>query len=340
MTTVAWDGTTDAGATVPDGVYRVSIRTLDWAGNGPGTSWDVVVDSRAPAVTLDQLQASISPNGDGAGDRATIAWTSDEPVRGQVRMLRGTTVVRAWKQASARSGSFAWDGTDAQGAAARDGRYVVEAELTDASGNRVVQRQAVTVDRTAGKLRWAPTALLPDGDRLAEEAGVSFRLTREATTSLRIEDATGRVVRNAWKDKARDAAAITWTWDGRDGHRDLVAPGRYVAVLSVLSKLGASELRRTVTVDAFVVTLSADDPAAGDALTLTIRSVESLRAAPTVTLNQTGLAPVKVKATQTGPGTYTATLTVAAGPGPVTLVIAARDTGGGTNVTRLAAAIQ
>jgi hypothetical protein len=95
-----------------------------------------------------------------------------------------------------------------------------------------------------------------------------------------------------------------------------------------------------VTVDAFVVTLSADDPAAGDALTLTIRSVESLRAAPTVTLNQTGLAPVKVKATQTGPGTYTATLTVAAGPGPATLVIAARDTGGGTNVTRLAAAIQ
>jgi hypothetical protein len=67
--------------------------------------------------------------------------------------------------------------------------------------------------------------------------------------------------------------------------------------------------------------------------------VEPLRSAPTVTLTQAGLAPVKVKATRTGPGTYTATLTVAAGPGPATIVIAARDTGGGTNATRLAVTV-
>jgi hypothetical protein len=216
----------------------------------------------------------------------------------------------------------------------------LEAELTDASGNRVVQRQPVTVDRTVGKLRWAPTAFLPDGDALAEEAGLSFRLTREATMSLRIEDATRRIVRNAWKDKAGDAGTVSWTWDGRDGHRDLVAPGRYVAVLSVEGKLGASELRRTVIVDAFLVTLSTRDPAAGDTVTATIRSEEPLRSAPTITFTQAGLAPVKVKATKTGPGTYAATLSVAAGPGPATIVVAARDTGGGTNVTRLAVTVR
>jgi flagellar hook assembly protein FlgD len=339
-TTVTWDGTTDAGATVPDGVYRVSIRTLDWAGNGPGTSWDVVVDSRPPAVTLAQLPTSISPNGDGAADRAAISWTSDEAVRGEIRIVHGSTLVRRWKQSSSTTASVAWDGKDGAGKPAADGRYVVEAELTDASGNRVVERTGLTVDRTVGKLRWAPTALLPDGDALAEAADVSFRLTRDAATGLRIEDSAGRVVRNAWKDKARDAGDVSWTWDGRDGHRELVAPGRYVAVLSVVSKLGTSELRRTVIVGAFLVALSTNDPAAGDALTVTIRSVEPLRSGPTVTFTQAGLAPVKAKATKTGPGTYAATLAVAAGPGPATIVIAARDAGGGTNVTRLAVTVR
>jgi flagellar hook assembly protein FlgD len=339
-TTVNWDGTTDTGAVVPDGVYRVSIRTLDWAGNGPGASWDVVVDSRAPAVTLGPLSPSISPNGDGSGDRAAISWTSDEPVRGEIRIVHGSTLVRRWKQSSGATGSIAWDGTEARGKAAADGRYVVEAELTDASGNRVVERAGVTVDRTVGKLRWDPTAFLPDADSLAEAADLSFRLTRTATTSLRIEDSAGRVVRNAWKDRARDAGTVTWTWDGRDGHRDLVAPGRYVAVLSVVSKLGASELRRTTLVDAFLAMLSTKDPAAGDTLTLTIRSVEPLRSMPTVTLIQTGLTPVKVKATKTGPGIYAATLAVATGPGPATIVIAARDAGGGTDLTRLAVTVK
>jgi hypothetical protein len=91
-TTVAWDGRDDAGATVPDGVYRVSIRTLDWAGNGPGTSWDVVVDSRAPAVTLGQLPASISPNGT-APDWKISGRAMSRSIA--VRVLHGSTVAYA-----------------------------------------------------------------------------------------------------------------------------------------------------------------------------------------------------------------------------------------------------
>lgn len=337
--TLAWDGTADDGTVVPDGVYRVTMRTLDWAGNGPVTSWDVVVDTRDPAVLDAATPPAISPDGDGAADRMAIAWTSDEPVRGQVRILRGTTVVRRWPQASGLAGRVSWNGTDDRGRPVRDGRYAVELELTDASGNRVVRRTAITVDRTAGILRWTPTAFLPDGDGRAETASVDFRLTRAATTSLRVEDPTGRVVRNAWKDRKRGTGRVSWTWDGRDGHRQVVPPGRYVAVLTATGPLGTTELRRTLILDAFVVILSATEPAAGDTLTVTIRSVEPLRAAPSVTFTQAGLAPVRVRAAPGPKGVYEARLTVAAA-GSATIVVAGRDAGGATNVTRLAVTVR
>ncbi len=338
--TLTWDGTADDGTVVSDGVYRVTMRNLDWAGNGPVATWDVVVDTRAPVVTSGPSPVAISPDGDGVADRMAIAWTSDEPVRGQVRVLHGTSVVRRWPVASALTGALSWNGTDDRGRPARDGRYAVELELTDASGNRVVRRAAVTVDRTVGTLRWTPTAFLPDGDSVAETAAVSFRLARAATTSLRIEDATGRVVRNAWKQKQRGPGTVAWSWDGRNGHRERVPFGRYVAVLTVAGPLGTTELRRTVTVEPFLVTLSATKPAVGDTLTVTIRSVEPLRAAPTVTFSQAGLAPVKVRATAGPKGIYEATLTVAAGAGSATIVIAGRDAGGATNVTRLALTVR
>jgi len=334
--TVAWDGRADDGSVVPDGVYRVALRNHDWAGNGPLASWDVVVDVRPPLVGLTVTPGAISPNGDGVDERATIAWTSDERARGAVRILRGTTLVRRWAQATGTGATIAWDGRDAAGRRLPDGRYAVEVELDDAAGNRVVRRAPLTLDRTAGSLRWDRPAFLPgDGDALAAKASVSFALTRTATTSLRIEDASGRVVRNAWTGRTRGAGSVAWTWDGRDGHRVFVPAGRYVAVLTVTSPLGTSELRRPIVVDAFLVTTSPSAPAPGGTLTLAIRSVEPLRAAPTVTFSQAGLAPVRIRATKTGRDTYTATFTVAVGPGPAAIVVAGRDSAGGTNVTRL-----
>lgn len=338
---VAWDGRADDGSVVPDGVYRLTLRNHDWAGNGPLASWDVVVDVRDPLVGVSVTPGALSPNGDGVDERTTIGWTSDERVRGFVRIRRGTTLVRRWVQATGTGATIAWDGRDTAGRRVPDGRYTVEAELADAAGNRVVRRATVTLDRTVGLLRWDRPAFLPgDGDALASSATASFRLTRAVATSLRVENASGRVVRNAWVGRTRGPGRVAWTWDGRDGHRAFVPAGRYVAVLTVTSPLGTSELRRPIVVDAFLVTTSASALTAGETLTLTIRPVEPLRAAPTVTFSQAGLGPVKVTATKGRPGTYTATFAVGTGPGPASIVVAARDSAGGTNVTRLAVTVR
>lgn len=334
---VTWDGRADDGTIVPDGLYTVTMRNLDWAGNGPSRSWTVAVDTRRPVAAVSAAPALISPDGDGSSDRTAISWTSDEPAGGTLTITRGSVVVRRWTVALGTGGKVAWDGRDGSGRAVPDGRYVATLAVADAAANPTSAKAVVVLDRPVAAVGWSVPAFYPgDRDRLAATAGLSFRLTKKATTSLRVEASDGTVVRNAWKDRAAAAGRVSWTWDGRDGHHDQVPGGRYVAVLTVRTALGTTEVRRPLTVDAFLVSgLPAALPAGGS-VTLTIRSVEPLRTAPTVTITLPGAAPVKVTAKRAGTGRWTAALPLPAGAtGPASITIAARDSVGGTNVTRL-----
>ena len=58
------------------------------------------------------------------------------------------------------------------------------------------------------------------------------------------------LVRRIWVDKASPAGSFSWSWNGRNGHRELVAPGTYTASITATSAIGASLLTRTVQVRA------------------------------------------------------------------------------------------
>ncbi|HEY6057677.1 MAG TPA: glycosyl hydrolase family 18 protein [Candidatus Limnocylindrales bacterium] len=330
---VTWDGRADDGTVVPDGRYRLTLRVTDAAGNGPVGTWDVGLDTQAPTVTASSSPALFSPDGDGVADRAVLTWTSDERASGWLRILHGTTLVRRWPIAAGSTGRIGWDGRDASHRLVADGRYVVEAELTDRSGNRTISRSAVAVDRTTQGVGWSPTLFDPgDGDALADSARLTFTLSRPATTTLRIEDARGMPVRGAWHDRRQKAGIVRWTWDGTGLDRQPVAPGRYVAVLIVESPYGTTELRLPIAVAAFTIVPSATTLAAGDVLRLDIRSAEPLRSPPSVTFTQAGLAPTRAIARPVGSARYTVSFTVAGGAaGDATIVVAGRDVGGGTN---------
>lgn len=337
-----WDGTTDTGAPAPQGVYRLTMSGLDEAGNPGSVSWEVTLDTQDPVVAASAAPAVFSPNADGVADTTRLAWSSDVAVRATISVMRGTTVVRRWTTGSSTGTTIAWDGRDRAGRPVADGRYQLVVDAADAAGNRVAVKATVTVDRTAGFLRWSPTTFYPqDGDKLSPTSTVGFRLARTATTSLRIVDATGKVVRNAWLDRARAAGTWTWRWDGRNGQRALVAPGRYTAVLTATSAIGTIELRRTVIADGFLVSSPPATARGGTMLVLAFRTVEPLRTGPTVTLRQPGIAAAKVTATSLGRGRYEARIPIEAGaPGPATITIAARDTASGVNRTDLALTIE
>ena len=80
-------------------------------------------------------------------------------------------------------------------------------------------------------------------DRLALD------LERAASVSVSIYQGK-TLVRRVWIDKAMERGTWTWSWNGRNGHRELLPPGVYTASVTATSAIGVSRLTRTVTIKA------------------------------------------------------------------------------------------
>jgi flagellar hook assembly protein FlgD len=332
-----WNGTTDAGAKVADGAWQATLTALDNAGNGARRTYPITVDTTPPAVTPAAAPARLSPDGDGATDRTRLSFTSGERVSGTARIWRGTTLVRSWAVTSVSSWAATWDGRNASGTRVADGRYTFKVAVRDAGGNRTRVSTPVVVDRTASYLRWSGSFFPQDGDRLRPKAALSWKLAREATTTLRVLDAGGSVVRTVWTGRVQAAGSRSWTWDGRLADGTYVPQGRYVAELVATSSLGTTVLRRPVWAAGFAATLSATTVRPGQKLSVAFRTVEPLSSRPRVTLTQPGRSGVTVIATRLADGSYRAVFTVqSGGAGAGSVTISAKDSGGRRNVTTLA----
>ncbi len=330
----AWDGRADDGTRAPDGRYRVALRLLDAAGNAASRSWPALVDATPPALTLVAAPAAISPDRDGTADTTRITWSSDEPLAGTLRIVRGTAVVRSWA-VEGTGGAVTWDGRTAAGTPVPDGRLAVVLAGADALANRATGSSALLADRTVGSLRWSATAFHPqDGDRLSAASAVSVRVARSARLTLRILDASGAAIRQPWADRAFAAGTASWRWDGKTSSGAWAPQGRYVAELTAVSWLGTTVLRRPVVAGAFVVTPATLTPEAGTIFRVTFRSVEPLAAAPTALFGQAGRDAVPMAVVRLADGSWRASVVVAGGaPGPASVSLRGRDTKGGRNRT-------
>ena len=318
----------------------MALAGYDDAGNPAVRTWVVTVDTAGPVVTPKAKPPIFSPNRDGAADTTVLSWSANEKARGTARIYKGTTLVRSWTITSRSTWSTTWNGRKASGAALSDGRYTFKVSLKDAAGNRRSASTPITVDRTARSLRWSRNFFPQDSDALRPTAALTSRLTRSAITTLGIHDASGTLVRTVWSKKTQAAGTRTWTWNGRLADGTLVPQGRYLARLTVRSIFGTQVLQRPVWVAAFAVTPSATTVAPGRSLTIRFVSVEPLSSRPTVTFKQPGLAAVKITATRLTDGSYKATFSVKTGPaGTGSVKVAATDSAGGANSTRIAISI-
>ncbi|MBI3749895.1 MAG: hypothetical protein HY262_13785 [Chloroflexi bacterium] len=242
-----WDGRAPDGTPAPDGTYRITVWAADASDNRSTVQQFVTIDNTAPVLTASAAPASISPDGDRRFDVTTLGLTSTEPVTGRARVMDANGVaVRTWKFATATTGTWTWDGKDAAGTTVRDGTYTFRLDGVDPGANGTVQQLPILVDRTIGSITWAMPSFRPKGgqtDRL------SFRLTRAATVAVSIYQGK-TLIRRIWIDRAVAAGSFSWSWNGRNGHRELVPPGVYTASIAATSAIGVSRLTRTVTVKA------------------------------------------------------------------------------------------
>ncbi len=337
---LTWDGTDAGGAALPDGTYALRATAVDWAGNSASVERPVVVDRVAPSGTLVAAVAGIpgnppntfSPNGDGVADITPITWTLSEPVTGTLTIARGATTVWTAK-VTAATGTVSWNGRDARGAGVADGTYRAVLAVSDPAANRRSLTATIVVNRVAGSLGVSPNRFYPqDGDKLAARTTIAFRLAGPASTTLRVLDGTGKVVRTAWSGHATPAGRTSWLFDGRAGNGAWLPQGDYLVQLVASNAVGKVALTRLVTVAAFMVRTAITASDQGVTLTATLWSSEALRGLPSATLAVAGGTGSLVgQVTSLENGSYLVTFAGLPAVGTAMLTITATDTGGRVN---------
>jgi flagellar hook assembly protein FlgD len=239
-----WDGRDDAGSPVPDGPWRLRLVATDAAGNQAATEFIVTLDVTPPAGGATLSPATLSPNGDGYAESATLRWSKTDVAKATIDVLKGSSVIRSVAPAATAT-AWTWDGRDKAARGVADGTYVLRLTLLDAAGNQYQARLVAVVDRTAAMLRWSPGRFAPASGHTST---VTFSLARAASTTLAITGPSSRTIRTAWTDRVLKAGRSAWTWDGRDSAKKRVAVGNYVAVLTVRTSLGTTSIMRTVVV--------------------------------------------------------------------------------------------
>jgi len=221
-TTVAFDGSMLNRPSDPTGERPVGeALVVGYAG----------VYAPPPAPTL-------SPNGDRVGDREALAYKLVRPSAVSAKLVAPDGTVRELDAGQKEPGVYrvTWDGTDANGAPAPEGKYHWSVSATDDLGRASTADRTFTLDETLGFLQVGRNART-----------ISFQLARDATIRVTIETRSGDILRTVARGP-RTAGAVTVRWDGRDGRRKRVPSGSYVVHVAATSPIGLTDVRAPVRI--------------------------------------------------------------------------------------------
>lgn len=150
---LVWDGFTDSGVLVPDGVYVPVVKLLRSHRTIVLPS-EIKLDTKPPVITVHHPQYPIiSPDGDGRHDTFTTTYRINERAHG-ILFVRGTQVeyTRSQKQV----GELHWNGRlGVPPRPVRPGRYLLTVAARDEAGNQskafpfaIVQVRYITLARS------------------------------------------------------------------------------------------------------------------------------------------------------------------------------------------------
>ena len=234
-----WDGKSETGAIVADGVYIYRLDATDDQGNaGNSHTGKVTVDITAPLVTLTAPYQVFSPNDDGIKDTLVVEQSGSEEDLwvGAFRNAESGDI-RVFRWESSSPPRFQWDGKDMSGILPPDGVYGYVVTGTDRAGNTGTARLDSIIINTASTpvdLRIDVREFSPNDDGTMD----SVRLTMDVPIrrgierwELSIQD-MGGAVRRVY-DGAREIPK--WiTFDGKNNAGSALPEGTYRALLSLL----------------------------------------------------------------------------------------------------------
>jgi hypothetical protein len=241
----ALDWTWDASLVVP-GRYTYTIAA---GGAGAAAARPVrgVIGTSLPLLTVTQLRVVptvVSPNGDGVGDTARIAYflSASAPITMTLADAADHQLTTLFSGiVSQGSNSFVWNQVGVP-----DGRYSITISAGSTTGKRVTSKTTFYVDRTLAQTKLSASALSPNGDGLFDDTSLSFRLTAAAT--VRVELWRAQKLVGTLIEQALGIGPAQVPWNGRLGAKP-VADGSYELVLKVKDAVTTVTQRLPVVVD-------------------------------------------------------------------------------------------
>ncbi len=245
------------------------------ASPGATSATGVLSATAAGALTLTGATAdpaTISPNGDGQADSATVSYTLGANANVAVTVLDGSGATVAelepkqWRRAGPRTAVF-----DGKGLA--DGAYVIHVEANATAGRTATVDVPVTLTRTLGRVVLRSTAMTPNGDGRGDALSLTVPVTAPATLTVRILR-DGRWVATPFTGAVGPGSqAVRWDGSKRIGKaRD----GAYVVSVEAVDAVGTATVGLPFLLDATAPTVhvvSAEPPRiwVSEAATLDVR---------------------------------------------------------------------
>ncbi len=243
--TLRWDGTTDAGRTADDALYRFFVRATDDNGNtSESDTYTVYVDTTQPKVEIEKRpreERIFSPNNDGNKDTLPIEQNGsvERLWKGRIENSSGSTV-RTFTWRESKPESFEWDGTDDEEILVPDGVYAYKVEATDRAGNSgsaeygniVKNTEETPISLKINRSHFSPNS--PEGD--GRKDTVTIRPHVPVTTgieewSIEVLDEEGEVRRSYLGGKEAPDPVL---FDGRSDLGERLEEGTYHARIEVL----------------------------------------------------------------------------------------------------------
>jgi flagellar hook assembly protein FlgD len=161
-TAVSWNGRNNAGGTVPDGAYTLSVTPVDLAGNAGGAQDRAVIAIAALRSVVASKPLFYPQDNDGLARSSTLQFTLSRPmtVTWTLRNAAGAIVITRTDHVARPAGTYSWtfDGRRPDGTMVPLGRYTSHVIATDgvltATQTAAVETEAFRItpsDTTPGR---------------------------------------------------------------------------------------------------------------------------------------------------------------------------------------------
>ena len=202
---------------------------------------DALLASYGGVYVPQPLEPVLSPNGDGIAERQRLAYKVVRPSNVTANLLGPDGVPRFTFSGPAAPGTYPldWPGTKPDGTPEAEGRWRWVVSATDDLGQVSSAERPFQLNRTLGFA--APVVPALAVPRTAPRAVATFRLTRAATVTSRIETVSGVLLRTLPRQRAA-AGELEVAWDGKTDGGAVVYSGRYLAEVTATTGIGAVTL--------------------------------------------------------------------------------------------------